>query len=167
MSEGRPPIAGEDGAGARTILLVEDEPDAVVLLRRAFSKASVPFPIRHARDGEEAVEYLSGLGVYGDRARHPLPSIILLDLRLPRRSGFEVLEWLRARPDIGRIPVIVLTTSEQPRDRRRARELGANGFRTKPVEPKVFCRFARAVDRYVRRVGRKRGPPARIPVGKE
>jgi CheY-like chemotaxis protein len=160
VSEAHPPIAGEG-----TILLVEDEPDAVVLLRRAFAKAGVARPLQVARDGEEAVAYLSGLGAYGDRERHPLPSVILLDLRLPRRPGFEVLAWLRARPDVGRIPVIVLTTSEQPRDRRRARELGANGFRTKPVEPGVFSRFARAVDRFVRRVDRKLDAPAKIPAG--
>ena len=90
-----------------SILLVEDLEDDILLIRRAFAAAKLTTPLYVVRDGEEAIEYLSGTGAYGDRQAHPLPSLVLLDVKLPRRSGLEVLLWLRARDDlrVGKIVV--------------------------------------------------------------
>lgn len=116
-----------------TILWVEDDPDDVLLIGRAIRKAGLDQPAL-ARDGREALEYLSGSGIYGDRATYPFPSLVLLDLKLPRMSGFEVLQWIRANPDIRRIPVIMFTSSKEQVDVDRAYALGANAYLLKSVD---------------------------------
>ena len=105
MSASRPPELH------RVILLVEDDPNDILLIQRAFRKANLTTALRVVKDGDEAIAYLSGKGPYRDRRRYPLPVLILLDLKLPRRSGFEVLQWLKARLGLRRIPVVVLTSS--------------------------------------------------------
>lgn len=115
------------------ILLVEDSPDDQLLIRRAFRKANLLNPLHVVGDGDAAVAYLAGEGAYADRAAHPLPAIVLLDLKLPRRSGLEVLSWIRARPEVRRTPVVVLTSSRDGDDVARAYELGANSYLVKPV----------------------------------
>jgi CheY-like chemotaxis protein len=110
------------------ILLVEDDPNDVLLFRRALRRAEASAPVVVAQDGDEAVRYLSG----GDGAPHP--GLVILDLKLPRRSGLEVLEWIRGQPEIRRLPVIFLTSSRQPRDIEAAYELGANSYLVKPVD---------------------------------
>ncbi len=99
-----------------TILLVEDNQSDVFLVGRAFHKAKVPHLLQVVEDGEQAVAYLSGAGPYADRSRFPLPLFVLLDLKLPRKSGFEVLEWLRRQPAIRRVPVVILTSSDHLED---------------------------------------------------
>jgi CheY-like chemotaxis protein len=118
----------------KPILLVEDDPNDQMLIRRAFSKAKLGNPLQIVDDGDAAVDYLGGQGRYADRAAHPLPALVLLDLKLPRRSGLEVLAWLRGQPGIGRLPVVVLTSSRESADVSRAYELGANSFLVKPVD---------------------------------
>ena len=98
-------------ADVHHILLVEDRRADVLLIQRAFRLAGVSVPTHVVEDGEAAVAFLAGERPYADRARHPLPSLILLDLKLPRLSGFEVLEWLRRQPGLRRLPVVVLTSS--------------------------------------------------------
>lgn len=122
-----------------TILLAEDDQNDVMLIKRAFSKSHVINPIACVENGEEAVAYLSGRGQYADRERHPLPFMMLLDLKLPRLSGHEVLKWLRAQPGLKRLPVVVLTSSREPSDINRAYEVGANSYLVKPV---VFEEFS-------------------------
>ena len=117
----------------RSILLVEDDPDDVLLTQRAFRKLGVPTSMQVVGDGEQALAYLMGGGDYADRERFPLPDLMLLDLKLPRRSGFEVLEWLRAQPGLRRLPVVVLTGSRESVDVNRALDLGANSYLVKPV----------------------------------
>ncbi len=117
-----------------TILLVEDSPTDVMLIRRALAQLNVGNPVQVVRDGDAAVEYLSGKGEYADRAQYPMPAVMLLDLKLPRRSGLEVLQWLRAQPGLGRLPVVVLTSSQQTKYINRAYDLGANSYLVKPVE---------------------------------
>jgi CheY-like chemotaxis protein len=117
-----------------TILAIEDEDDDVALIKRAFKKAAIANPLRFLNDGEEAVGYLSGTDKFADRTAYPLPSLILLDLKLPRKSGLEVLEWLRTQPVLCRIPVVVLTSSRQISDLNRAYDLGVNSYLVKPVE---------------------------------
>lgn len=95
------------------ILLVEDNPDDVMFLGRAFEKAGCPVSLRVIADGQEAVDYLGGAGRYADRKEHPLPIRVLLDLKLPNHSGLEILEWLRGHPDLKDLRVIVLTSSSE------------------------------------------------------
>jgi CheY-like chemotaxis protein len=116
-----------------TILLVEDDPDDVLLLRRAFRKASIANSLQVLGDGDAAVHYLNGEGAYANRERYPLPVLMLLDLKLPRRSGHEVLEWLQQQPRLKRLPVVVLTSSQENLDIERAYDLGANSYLVKPV----------------------------------
>jgi CheY-like chemotaxis protein len=116
---------------ASTILLVEDNPDDILLIRRAFRKAGAFDSLEVVEDGEKAVAYLGGTGDYAARE---LPAVVLLDLKLPRRSGFEVLEWLRRQPGLRRIPVVVLTGSGERSDVNRAFDAGANSYLVKPVQ---------------------------------
>lgn len=114
------------------ILLVEDDYNDILLIQRAF-RTKLEKPIQVVRDGDEAVAYLSGKGDYTDRNLYPLPGMILLDLKLPRRSGLEVLEWLKQQPIIKRIPVVVLTSSKENIDVDRAYDMGVNSYLLKPV----------------------------------
>lgn len=116
-----------------TILLVEDDPNDILLTQRAFYKANVKNPVQVLKDGEEALLYLSGKQMYADRDRYPLPILILLDLKLPRKSGFEVLTWLRQQPGLKLLPVVVLTSSGENSDIQQAYNLGANSYLVKPV----------------------------------
>ncbi len=120
-------------AARDTILLTEDDSTDVLLLRRALRKAGVATPLEVVPDGEQAVAYLAGRGNYADRQRHPLPSLVLLDIKLPRKSGFEVLTWLRQQPGLRRLPVVMLTSSGQPDDINRAYDTGANAYHVKPA----------------------------------
>jgi CheY-like chemotaxis protein len=131
-----------------TILLVEDNTTDVLLVRRALTRAGITNPIAIAADGDSAVNYLAGSGEYADRERHPLPALVLLDLKLPRRSGLEVLAWLRAQPDLRRTPVVVLTSSQQRPDVNRAYDLGANSYLVKPVEFDELQRMLDDVNAY-------------------
>lgn len=131
-----------------TILVAEDDPDDAFMLRRAFTTANIVNPVAFVSDGDEAIAYLAGTGRYADRDLHPLPVVILLDLKMPRRSGFEVLEWLRAQPGVGRLPVVVLTSSREPRDVTRAYELGANSYLVKPSSPEDLIATVRGLGLY-------------------
>jgi CheY-like chemotaxis protein len=116
-----------------SVLLVEDDPNDVILMERAFRKAGMLSDFQIARDGEQAVAYLSGKGEFSDRTRTPLPTLVLLDLKLPKLSGFEVLRWMRAQTGLRRLPVLVLTSSKEKHDITRAYELGANAYLLKPA----------------------------------
>lgn len=131
-----------------TILLVEDDPNDVLLIQRAFRKSNVGNPIQVVGDGEEAIAYLSGQGPYPDRERYPLPLLLLLDLKLPRKSGFEVLEWLRQQPGLKRLPVVVLTSSAETPDINRAYDLGANSYLVKPVRFEGLLHMVRTLNLY-------------------
>jgi len=116
------------------ILIVEDREDDILLIRKAFARASLTNPIQIARDGEEAIAYLTGEGKYANRAEYPLPILVLLDLKLPGVDGFEVLSWIRQQSGIRGLPVIVLTSSTEIRDVNRAYTLGANSFFVKELD---------------------------------
>lgn len=130
------------------VLLVEDDPDAAALVSRAFDKASLPSTLRSVRSCEEAISYLTGTGAYADRSACPFPSLILLDLKLPGRSGFEGIEWIRNHPEFKRIPVVVLTSSKQQEDIRRAYELGATSYMVKPVGFDELLDMVKAIGTY-------------------
>ena len=130
-----------------TILLVEDNDDDVFIFRRAYRQAQLPHAVQSASDGKEAVEYLQGEGRFADRAAFPLPFLVLLDLKLPVKNGLEVLQAIRARPELARVSVIVLTSSAEERDIARARELGARAFLVKPPKPATLSEAITVVRR--------------------
>jgi CheY-like chemotaxis protein len=139
------------------LLVVEDDPDALVLLRRAFRKVGLQVPLHVVTDGEAALAYLAGEGSFGDRQVHPLPNIILLDLKLPKRSGLEVLEWKHRQPRLRDIPVIIVTSSEEESDRQRAAELGARHYDVKLIDSGSLLRLAKKVRRYTDLLQRRDG----------
>ncbi|WP_138502380.1 response regulator [Nostoc sp. PA-18-2419] len=120
-------------AKQQTILLAEDDSDQVLLICRALRKANLMQCLQVVSNGEAAISYLCGEGEYADRERYPLPILVLLDLKMPRKSGFEVLEWLKQQPKLRRLPVIVLTTSKETIDVHKAYDLGVNSYLVKPV----------------------------------
>jgi CheY-like chemotaxis protein len=124
---------------------VEDNPDDELFARRAFAKICPELHLIVARDGEVAIDYLGGRGPYQDRSRHPLPDFVLLDLKLPRKSGLEVLEWLRRESMLRELPVVVLTSSEETRDVERAKSLGILAYYVKPVTNTAFLETARSI----------------------
>ncbi|HEY9861059.1 MAG TPA: response regulator, partial [Candidatus Obscuribacterales bacterium] len=130
------------------VLLVEDDPNDVLLIQRAFTKANLQVPMQVVDNGEAAVSYLSGAGDYSDRDQHPLPILVLLDLKLPCRSGHEVLAWLRQQPGLKRLPVVVLTSSQEMGDIDRAYDLGANSYLVKPVAFNALIEIVKTLDLY-------------------
>jgi CheY-like chemotaxis protein len=117
------------------ILVADDDADEIVLLRLAFMKAGLQNPLLAVADGEECVEYLRGDGSFADRLQYPMPQLLLLDLKMPRLNGIQVLTWLRAQPSLKQLPVIVLTGSTFDSDITRAYAAGANSFLPKLLDP--------------------------------
>ena len=130
------------------ILLAEDDPNDVLLIQRAFQRTHLANPVQVVRDGEEALAYLSGQGAFADRELHPLPVLMLMDLKMPRKTGLEVLAWLRQQPGLKRLPVIALTSSNQSPDINRAYELGANSYLVKPAGFDSLLELVKNLDMY-------------------
>jgi CheY-like chemotaxis protein len=148
------------------MLLVEDDPNDILLIQRAFAKACLVNPLKVVRDGEEALNYLAGSGEFSDRGRFPLPSLILLDLKLPRKSGLEILQWLRQQPSLKHIPVIVLTSSKESSDVSRAYDLGANSYLVKPVGFEGLLELVKSIGMYwmiLNKTPDPAGSPSMIP----
>jgi len=122
------------------ILLVEDSEDDVFLFERAMMKARVSLPVYHARDGQEALDYLQAGGKFVDRKAFPLPSLIFLDLKIPLVHGFEVLRWVRSQPSFNHTPVVMLTASLEDKDRGRALQMGADEYLIKPPTQESLSR---------------------------
>ncbi len=120
------------------ILLVEDDEDDIAITKKAFNKAKISNPLYIVRDGEEAVEFLTRKGRYLDPETAPKPGLILLDLNMPRLDGREVLDLIKRDPELHRIPVVVLTTSDEDADILGCYDRGANTYITKPVDFKNF-----------------------------
>jgi DNA-binding response OmpR family regulator len=115
------------------ILYVENDPNDVTLVKVALEKLKMPVSLFVARDGEQGEAYLEGRGIYADRDCYPWPDLVLMDLKMPRKSGFEVTKWIRAEEAWAQLPIIVLTSSEQPEDRTAVMDAGATAFYIKPV----------------------------------
>lgn len=130
------------------ILLVEDNSDDAELIAYAFRKVGITNPLSRLADGDAAVEYLGGAGKYADRLHYPLPALILLDLKLPKRSGFEVLAFVRGQKATRHTTVVVLTSSNQQADIERAYDLGANSYLIKPVNRDKLIELVRSLDAY-------------------
>jgi len=118
----------------QTLLLVEDNEDEVFMMKRAFRKANVTNPLQVVTNGEEALAYLEGRDRYADRKQFPFPLVVFLDLNLPKKSGFEVLESVRQHPVLKKITIYILSSSTRPADVERAALLGANGYFIKPTQ---------------------------------
>lgn len=131
----------------RVILHVDDDADDRFLVDAAWRQAGVRHPLRAVSDGRQAIDYLFGTGEYADRARYPLPGLVLLDLKMPGLTGFDVLQRLRADKEIGGIPVLITTASTDPGDVAKAYRLGANGFFIKPSSAEELTALLSAIDR--------------------
>ena len=132
----------------RAILLVEDNEDDVFLMERALAEARVCNPLFIVEDGEQAVDYMAGQGKFTDRSCYPLPAIIFLDLKLPYKSGHDVLAWLRGLPQFDSTVLIILTSSDEPRDLATAYRLGANSYLVKPPTASQLVEMAKSFKWY-------------------
>jgi CheY-like chemotaxis protein len=128
---------------SRRILLVEDNPSDVELTKRALEKRHISNVVLVAEDGKEALDYLFGAGAHAGRDVTDLPTLVLLDLKLPKLDGLEVLRRIRADPRTKRLPVVILTSSSEEQDRAASYDLGANSYIRKPVD---FAQFAEAIE---------------------
>ncbi len=111
-----------------TVLHIDDDSNDAFFVRRAFSKAKLDVALHHISDGQKALAYLAGEGSYADRDQYPLPSLVLLDIKIPVLDGFEILSWARRKEGLQDLPIYILSSSDQQQDRTRARELGADRF---------------------------------------
>lgn len=130
------------------ILLAEDEEDYVLLIKQAFSKADIKNPLFVVSTGMEAMAYLKGKGKYKNREEYPLPDLLLLDLKLPGFSGFEILAWVRSQPGLAGLRILVLTSSDQIRDVNDAYRLGANSFLVKPYDFEDLVHFTKLIQEF-------------------
>lgn len=130
------------------VLHVEDDPNDTLLLSLAFRKLDLPTQLRSVDDGEKALAYLRGSGPYKRRDEFPFPRFVLLDLKLHRSSGFEVLDWTRRQPELRHLPVIILSSSTQPEDMRKAYDLGANSYIPKPSSLDELVDMVRTAHHY-------------------
>lgn len=131
---------------SQTVLFVDDSENDILLMRRAFKKGESSFSQREVHNGEEAIAYLSGEGVYSDRVQYPLPALVLMDLNMPRKSGFDVLEWARTRPELKGVTIMILTASSRPEDVSRSFELGASSYLVKPSSLQALTDMVRSLN---------------------
>jgi len=125
------------------LLVADDDPGDVFLLRRAFKRAAIPCDIIDVQDGQQAIDYLNGSPPYDNRERHPLPSLLLLDVKMPKMNGFDVLAWLRGRPYLEHLPVVMFSGSSIDADIETARNLGARNYLIKPADLNQMATLAR------------------------
>lgn len=129
-----------------TVLHIDDDPNDTELFQAAARKANVQFSIQNVSDGEQAMAYLSGRGVYSNRDLYPLPCLILLDLKMPRATGFDVLRWIRNHPEVGNLPIVVFSGSELQADIQRAYAGGADSYLVKPIGFNALIELVKSID---------------------
>jgi len=132
----------------KTVLLVEDNSDDAFIMKKACQRTGIPHALHVVTDGEAAISYLSGTGIYADRTSYPLPDLIFLDIKLPKRNGHEVLEWIRSHAGLKNLPVVMLTISEEPDDVNRAYSLGVTYYLRKIPGPAEFGQAVRVILKY-------------------
>jgi CheY-like chemotaxis protein len=143
------PDANTNPAGLNrttTILLAEDDEDDILLIESAFKEASISYHLVVVKDGQRATEYLKGEGPYADRARYPMPFLLLLDLKMPIMNGFEVLKWIRSQPNLDRLLVVILSSSQISTDLSEARQLGTNCYLVKSSDYKQLVLLLKSFD---------------------
>ena len=123
------------------LLLIEDDDNDVVLIQRALKKANFLGTVKLAHDGQEALDYFQGIGQFSDRDKFPLPTLIITDLKLPKRNGFEILQWLGAEPNRRVFPTLVFSSSPTEEDVKKAYQLGANSYLVKPADFEMLQRL--------------------------
>jgi CheY-like chemotaxis protein len=133
----------------RSILLVEDQENEIILMKLALGRAGLNYPIHSVPGGLEAIAYLNGDPPYQDRTRYPLPGLVFLDIRMPLMDGFAVLRWIRQRPEYEKLPVVMLTGSNEIRDANTAYQLGATSFMVKSVDFDNAIELSRSVERLI------------------
>ncbi len=131
-----------------TVLLVEDDLNDIFLVKRAFKMARVQNPLQVVTDGQDAISYLRGEGKYSDRETYSLPKLMVMDIKMPRKDGFEVLDWIKQDPLLRRIPVIIVSSSDNPSDINHAYELGANAYMVKPVNYRAVEHLFLSITQY-------------------
>jgi CheY-like chemotaxis protein len=135
-------------ANERTLMLIEDSEDDIFFMKRAMKGANINNPLCVIEDGQTAVDYFAGNGEYADREKHPLPSLVLLDLKLPFKGGLEVLQWIRDQSSLETVIVIVMTSSKEDKDVETAYRLGANSYLVKPPTAEKLLELANALKLY-------------------
>ena len=136
--------------GPQTILLADDCENDRVFMRVAFKRAKCDILVQEVRNGEEVIAYLEGEGPYGDRNKFPLPIVLLLDLNMPKKNGFDVLAWVRSRPGLKRLTIIVLTASMRSEDVKRAFDLGVTSFLVKPSNLDALTDMIQCLSEWIR-----------------
>ena len=131
-----------------TILMADDDDEDYMLTVEAFQESRISNPVYRVKDGEELMEYLLLQGKYSSRDEAPLPSLILLDLNMPRKDGREALQEILAHPDLRMIPVVVMTTSDAKEDISRCYEIGANSYIVKPITHEGLVKAIRLLGQY-------------------
>ena len=131
-----------------TILLVDDDENDVLLTRMAFEKNGIHNPIQWARDGLEAIAYLNGEGEFSNRRSYPFPEVLILDLKMPRMTGLELLSWIRDHPEYKVIPSIIMTSSKLEADIKQAYSLGANTYMIKPPSLEDLAKMVKSAHEY-------------------
>lgn len=139
------------------ILVAEDSAEDYFFLERAIQRANVPLTLHRCADGEETKQYLSGVGDYANRQRFPLPALLLLDLNMPRVTGFEVLSWIKEQPLLKRIPVITFTSSSLRADIDRSFDLGSSSHVVKPVNAQELEDIVKAIHKWWLTISSKPG----------
>jgi len=134
--------------GRATVLLAEDDPDDVLLTQIAFERARLANPLQVVRDGEEAIAYLRGEGAFADRERFPFPILLLLDLKMPKVDGFQVLNWLQSQAPSLQLPVAIMTSSDHDPDISRAYALGADSYLIKPPDATAMLNLVQRLHAY-------------------
>jgi CheY-like chemotaxis protein len=134
-----------DMSALQTILLAEDDENDVFLFRAAVKKAGVKGLVAHVPDGKQAIDYLKGAGIYSDRVRYPLPSLLITDLKMPNRTGFDLLAWIKTQTQFSHLPTIVLTSSAVESDKQRVLDLGASSYLVKPSHLEDLVILARGL----------------------
>ena len=132
----------------KSVLLVEDNEDDVFFVRRACQRTGIPHALRVVTDGDQAIDYLAGKGGFADRTRHPLPDLVFLDIKLPKRDGHYVLKWIRSHAAFKTLPVVMLTSSSADSDVARAYELGVTSYLRKIACPAEFGQGVRVILKY-------------------
>lgn len=148
-SLGKGAAAGEAAtSNLRPILYIEDREDDAFFMFRACALAGIKQPLQAVPNGDQAIAYLAGAGPFADRERYPQPCLVLLDLHMPGTTGFEVLAWIRARPELAALPVLVFTSSNLPSDVEKATALGSNGYLVKPMNLKQLVEMVNGLKEY-------------------